>query len=168
MFANHQHARKKFLRFLFSRQGHDDWPHPLQFPAWKWWPTVCIFSVKTIVRLSKSVAVSEKLPCQREGANSEDLFAVAASWSYIGREKFPLFARCFYDKTGQPSVDILDLRLEGTVFDSLSARNLWRKKFSLQQIFASWWLIAKIAKISASQNLPAIRYIYQKRIRMGD
>ena len=159
MFANHQQARKMFLRFLFSRQGHDVWPQPLQFPAWKWWPTACIFNVETIVRLSKSVAVSEKLPCQREEANSEDLFAVAASWSYIGRKKFPLFAWCFYDKTGQPSVDILDVRLESTVFDSSSARNLWRKKFSLQKIFASWWLIAKIAKNSASQKFPAIQYI---------
>ena len=29
--------------------------------------------------ISVSVAVGKKLPCQREGANSEDLFAVAAS-----------------------------------------------------------------------------------------
>ena len=28
-------------------------------------------------------------------------------------------------------------RLEGTVLDSLSARNLWREKFSREQIFAS-------------------------------
>ena len=25
------------------------WPHPLQFPAWKWWPTAYIFNVETIV-----------------------------------------------------------------------------------------------------------------------
>ena len=31
-----KHARKKISRFLFSRQGHDIRPHPLQFPAWKW------------------------------------------------------------------------------------------------------------------------------------
>ena len=123
MFTNHQHARKIFCGFYFR-----DKVTMTDHTPYKWWPTVCIFNVETIVRLSKSVAVSEKLPCQREGPNSEDLFAVAASWSYIGREKFPLFARCFYDKTGQPSVDILDLRLEGTVFDLLSAKNLWRKK----------------------------------------
>ena len=40
------------------------------------------FYVKTTVRRyhaykSMSVAVSEELPCQREGANSEDLFTVA-------------------------------------------------------------------------------------------
>ena len=42
----------------------------------------CVFNVKTIVRRhhayqSASVVVSEKLPCQREGANSENPFAVA-------------------------------------------------------------------------------------------
>ena len=75
------------------------------------------------------------------------------------REKFLQFARCFYDNIGQPSVDLLDLRLEGTELDSLSAKNLWRKKISLEQIFTSWCLIAKITKISASQKFPAIRYI---------
>ena len=42
---------------------------------------------------------------------------------------------------------------------SLSARNFWRKKFLQKQIFASWHLIAKIAKISASRKFPTIRYI---------
>ena len=48
----------KISRFLFLRQGHNVWLHPLQFPAWKWWPTVCIFNVEMIVRfpcLSKRV-----------------------------------------------------------------------------------------------------------------
>ena len=63
-------------------------------------------------------------------------------------KKFLQFARCFYDKIGQPSVDLLDLRLKRTELDSLSARNLWRKKISLEQIFTSWCLIAKITKIS--------------------
>ena len=63
------------------------------------------------------------------------------------REKFLQFARCFYDNIGQPSVDLLDLRLGGTELDSLSARNLWRKKISLEQIFTSWCLIAKITPL---------------------
>ena len=46
----------------------------------------------------------------------------------VGHEKFPQFARCFYDKIGQLSVDLLDLRLEGTVLDS-SARNFGEKNF---------------------------------------
>ena len=32
------------------------------------------------------------------------------------------------------------------------------KKFSQEQIFVSWCLITKIAKISASQKFPTIRY----------
>ena len=51
-------------------------------------------NVETIVRhyyayQSVSVAVGEKLPCQWEGANSEDLFAVAVTTGklIIGREK---------------------------------------------------------------------------------
>ena len=56
------------------------------------------FNVKTTVRRyhayqSVSVAVGEELPCQREGANSKDLFAVAVmTGSIVGREKFPLDA----------------------------------------------------------------------------
>ena len=46
----------------------------------------------------------------------------------IGREKFPQFARCFDDKIGQLSDNLLDLRPEGTVLDS-SARTFWRKNF---------------------------------------
>ena len=35
--ANHQKTRQlKNLRLLFSRQGHDILPHPLQFSACKW------------------------------------------------------------------------------------------------------------------------------------
>ena len=63
------------------------------------------FNIERIVRRyhayqSVSVTVSEKLPCQREGANSEDLFAVAVMTGelIIGRKKFPQFARCFYNK----------------------------------------------------------------------
>ena len=40
-----------------------------------------------------------------------------------------------------------------------SARNFWRSKFSREQNFASWCLIAKIAKISASQKFSAIRHV---------
>ena len=82
-----------------------------------------------------SVAVGEKLPCQREGANSEDLFTVAVTTGelVVGREKFPQFAQRFYDKIGQFSVDLLDLRLEDTVLgflNSLSARiKILGKKF---------------------------------------
>ena len=46
----------------------------------------------------------------------------------VGREKFPQFARCFDDKIGQLSDNLLALRLEGTVLDS-SARTFWRKYF---------------------------------------
>ena len=59
-----------------------------------------------------------------EGANSEGLFAVAVMTGelIVGREKFPQFARWFYDKI---SVDLLNLRFKHTVFGFLSssARN---------------------------------------------
>ena len=74
----------------------------------------------------------------------------------VGYEKFPQFARCFDDKIGQLSDNLLDLRVEGTVLD-LSARTFWRKKFSWEQIFASWCLIVKIAKISASRKFPTVQ-----------
>ena len=45
-----------------------------------------------------------------------------------------------------------------TLCSASSARNFWRKKFSREQIFVSWRLIAKIAKISTSRKFPAIRY----------
>ena len=90
----------------------------------------CVFNVKTIVRhhhayQSALVAVSENLACQREGANSENPFAVAVM---TGREKFLQFAQCFYDKIGQFSIDLLDLQFKDTVFGFLNS-NFKRKNF---------------------------------------
>ena len=77
--------------------------------------TLSVYFVKTIVRRyhayqSVSVAVSEKLPRQREGANSEDLFAVAVTTGklIVGSRKFPVFSS-FYNKIGQFSVELLGL-----------------------------------------------------------
>ena len=39
----------KITQFLFSPQGHDVWPHTLQFPAWKWWPQRVFQSVSVTV-----------------------------------------------------------------------------------------------------------------------
>ena len=74
-----------------------------------------------------SVAVS-----QREGANSEDLFAVVVMTGelIIGREKFPQFARWFYDKL---FVDLLDLQLKHTVLSFFSSVS---KKLLKEEIFA--------------------------------
>ena len=40
----------------------------------------------------------------------------------------------------------------------LVSKKFWGKKFSREQIFTSWRLIAKIAKISTSRKFPAVRY----------
>ena len=62
--------------------------------------TLSVYFVKTIVRRyhayqSVSVAVSEKLPRQREGANSEDLFAVAVTTGklIVGSRKISSFLK---------------------------------------------------------------------------
>ena len=70
----------------------------------------------------------------------------------VGREKFPQFAWCFYDKIDQLSVNLLDLRLEGTVFN---------RKFVEEQFFTSWCLIAKIAKIFYLAKIFPLNGIYQ-------
>ena len=83
--------------------------------------------------------VGEELQCQREGANSEDLFEVVVTTGeliIIGHEKFLQCAQCFYNKIGQFSGDLLVLWLKEAVLD-LSARNFWKKKFLWEQIFAS-------------------------------
>ena len=66
------------------------------------------FNVEMVVRhyhayQSVSVAVVEKLSCKMEGANSEDLYAVAVMTGklIVGCKKIPQFARCFCDKIGQ-------------------------------------------------------------------
>ena len=82
------------------------------------------FNFEAIVRhyyayQSMSIAVGEKkLPCQRKGANSEDVFAVAVTTGelIIGREKFPVFL--IVRQISQFTVNILDLRLKQTVLDS--------------------------------------------------
>ena len=61
----------------------------------------------------------------------------------IGHEKFPQFARWFYNKF---SVNLLDLQLKHTVLGFLISKKFLEEKFSQEQIFVSWHLIAKIAK----------------------
>ena len=116
-----------------------------------------------------SVAVGEELPYQREGANSEDLFAVAVmTASYRMSRK--ISAVCSMHSTRGTILSMLDgsrrifCRFTGSAAQphcarrpQLVSKKFWRKKFSREQIFASWRLIAKIAKISASRKFPAIR-----------
>ena len=88
---------------------------------------------KTLARLqSVSVAVGEKLLCQREGTNSKDLFAVAVMTGefIIGHEKF----RSLLDgsTTNNFSVDLLDLRLIHTA----RLPQVISKKFLEEEIFA--------------------------------
>ena len=68
------------------------------------------------------VWVGEELPCQSVRAKSEDPFTVVvmAGELIVGREKFPQFARCFYDKMGQFSVELLDLWLDDNVLGFLN------------------------------------------------
>ena len=126
--------------------------------------------------MSVAVSVGEELPCQREGANSEDLFAVAvmtasyrrsrkisAVWSMHSTRGTILLSMLNGSRTNFLSIYWIcgSNTLLGVL--SSSARNFWRKKFSREQIFASWRLIAKIAKISASRKFPAIRYTVAKQ-----
>ena len=109
--------------------------------------------ISTLNYQSVSVAVGEKLLCQRE--LTPRMYS-QFNELLIGHKKFPQFARCFDDKIGQFSDNLLDLQLEGTVLDS-SARTFWRKNFLWEQIFANWCLIVKIAKISALRKFPTIQ-----------
>ena len=79
-----------------------------------------------------------------------------------GHIKFPQFARFFYDKLG--SILSPDARLNGNVlsFLNLSGKNFRRKKFSREEIFATWHSIAKITKISTSRKFPAMWYTVEE------
>ena len=97
------------------------------------------FNVETMVRRyhayqSVSVAVGEN--CLGELTLSRlYLFAVAVTTGeliVVGREKFPQFARCFYDKICQLSV--------GSATRRHCARLVVSKKFLEKEIFASWCL----------------------------
>ena len=71
-----------------------------------------------LIKACQSLSAKKKLPCQRKGANSEDVFAVAVTTGelIIGREKFPVFL--IVRQISQFTVNILDLRLKQTVLDS--------------------------------------------------
>ena len=83
IFANHQQIRQEnnFTIFIFATRSRY-LTTPPTIPRKEMATHSVYFNVKTTVRgkdayQSVSVAVGEELPCQREGANSEDLFAVA-------------------------------------------------------------------------------------------
>ena len=91
------------------------------------------FNIKMTIRhydayQSVSVAVGAKLPCQREGANSEDLFAVVVMTGelIVGCGKFMQFARWFYEQ-----------QFSGSTAQTHCARlpQLVSKKFLEEEIF---------------------------------
>ena len=100
---------------------------------------------KTLACLSKRVGrCRQKLPCRREGADSEDLFAVAVRSRKIS-------AVCSMHSTRGTILSMLDgsttnflsiywICGSNTLCSASSARQ--------QEIFASWRLITKIMKIS--------------------
>ena len=65
----------------------------------------------------------------------EDPVAVAVTTGelIVGREKFPQFARCFYNQIGQFSVKLLDPRLEDIVLVSSTRQ---QENFLEEEIFA--------------------------------
>ena len=91
------------------------------------------FNVEMILRgyhtyESMWVDVGKELPCQRERATSEDPFTVTVTTGelIVGCKKFLLFARCFYNKMGEFSIELLDPQLNDNVLsflNLLSARN---------------------------------------------
>ena len=125
------------------------------------------FNSETIVRhyhtyQSVWVAVSKKLPCEREGVNSEGLFAVVFTTGDLIADQEKISADCSMLLRQNRSM-LLDLWSEDTVqlgfLNLFSARNFWSKKFSLKQIsWAGVWLW-KLWISSSSKIFPAIQYI---------
>ena len=83
IFMNHQqtHQEKNFAIFIFATRSRYPTTPPTIFLTQMVTLSMNL-NVKTTVRRQHayqnvSVAVSKELPCQREGANSEDVFAVA-------------------------------------------------------------------------------------------
>ena len=100
-------------------------------------------------------------------AKSEDPFTVAvtAGKLIVGRKKFPQFARCFYDKMGQFSVEFSYWIRGSTTTCSASSTRFQHKIVGGRNfLLASWCLIAKI---SASQKFPAIRYVVQENLPLS-
>ena len=93
---------------------------------------MCIFNVKTIVRyphlIIKACRLLSVKNCHAKGRELTPRMYSQFNELIVGHKKFPQFARCFDDKIGQLSDNLLDLQLEGTVLD-LSARTFWRKNF---------------------------------------
>jgi len=69
-------------------------------------------------------------------------------------QKISKLARWFYKKIGRFSVDLLDLQLKKLC--STRQQEIFGGR--REQIFASWCLITKITKISASRKFPSIWY----------
>ena len=118
-----------------------------------------------------SVAVGKELPYQREGANSEDLFAVAVMTASYRRSR-KISAVCSMHSTRGTILSMLDgsRRIFLSIYWICGSNTLCSASSACQQeIFGgrnfcgnkfSWpgvW-ITKIVKISALQKFPAIRY----------
>ena len=89
------------------------------------------------------VAVGDKLPCQREQANSEDPFAVAVTKHKLilrrslSKKIFRSLLSASMMKWGQ-----LCLWIRGSMKMHLAFQ--WRKKFSREEIFTTWHSINRV------------------------
>ena len=81
--------------------------------------------ISTLIKACRLLSVKN---CHAKGRELTPRMCSQFGELIAGQKKFPQFARCFDDKIGQLSDDLLDLRLEGIVLDS-SARTFWRKNF---------------------------------------
>ena len=106
------------------------------------------------------VAVGNKLSCQRELRRSIcsycDKRRVDRSVGHFPK-KIPQFARCFYDKVGSVLCLWIWRSMAMCLAFSIRQAKIFREETFAEQIFATWYSIAKITKISALRKFPAIR-----------
>ena len=120
----------------------------------------CIFNVKTMVKIFTLIKACQSLWAKNCQAKGRELTPrIYSQLRRVDRRSQKISAVCSMLLRQNRSTFC---RFTGSAVRRycawLVSKKFVEKKFSWEQIFASWCLIVKIAKISASQKFPAIRY----------
>ena len=123
--------------------------------------THSVFQRRNVSRISTLIKACQSLTAKNYHAKGRELTArIYSQLRRVDRRSWNTSAGCwcFYDKIGQLSVDLLDLQLEDTVLNSLSARIFWRKNFHRNKFLRTGVWSRKSRKFLPRKNFPLQKF----------
>ena len=136
----------KHVRKNFSQQGHNLWPHPLQFNTWKWRPcqgTGVFQQWNDSKRATALIKVFCSLLAKNCHAKGSELITVVVMTGEltVGHKNFPQFAWHFYDSLFTlplPTIFTLQNILSDHIWIWNTSTAVWPEQNDHSPVFAEY------------------------------